>query len=302
MRVAQLAEAIKLVYASVYSKESRSYFEAIDYKIEEEKMAILIQEVAGSRFGDHFYPHISGVAQSFNYYPVAYTQPQDGIANLAVGLGKYVVEGAKAYRFAPPYPQLDMLVPKEQLRTTQKHFYALDLSRTTVDLFNGEDATLLSLEIKEAEQDGALTHCARTWDANDDRIQDGLDGPGPRIVNFRNVLKYECFPLADILKHALGLIRDAMETPVEIEFAVNLDPDPSNGKPTFYLLQIKHQLLDSSDVNLSLADLDPAERVPVLGEVRGQRHGRRPDGHRLGGSRTPSTSSRPWSWPKSSRS
>jgi len=258
MRVAQLTEAIKLVYASVYSKEARSYFEAIDYKIEEEKMAILIQEVAGSRFGTHFYPHVSGVAQSFNYYPVAYTQPQDGIANLAVGLGKYVVEGAKSFRFSPPYPQLDILVPREQLRTTQRHFYALDMSRTTVDLFNGEDATLLSLEIKEAEQDGALTHCASTWDANDDRIQDGLNGPGPRIVNFRNILKYDYFPLADILKHALGLIRDAMETPVEIEFAVNLDPDPGNGKPTFYLLQIKHQLLDSSDVNLDINELDPA--------------------------------------------
>jgi hypothetical protein len=257
MRVAQLAEAIKLVYASVYSKEARSYFEAIDYKIEEEKMAVLIQEVAGKRFGTHFYPHISGVAQSFNYYPVAYTQPQDGIANLAVGLGKYVVEGAKAYRFAPPYPDLDMLVPKEQARSTQKHFYALDMSRTTVDLFNGEDATLLSLEIKDAEKDGALTHCASTWDANDDRIRDGLDAPGPRIVNFRNILKYDVFPLASILEHALGLIRNAMETPVEIEFAVNLEPDPLNGKPTFFLLQIKHQLLDSSEVNLSLSELDP---------------------------------------------
>ncbi|HWQ09430.1 MAG TPA: PEP/pyruvate-binding domain-containing protein, partial [Holophaga sp.] len=257
MRVAQLAEAIKLVYASVYSKESRAYFEAIDYKIEEEKMAILIQEVAGRRFGTHFYPHISGVAQSFNYYPVSYTQPQDGIANLAVGLGKYVVEGAKAYRFAPPYPELDMLVPKEQLRTTQKHFYALDMSRPSVDLFHGEDATLLSLEIREAERDGALHHCASTWDANDDRIRDGLDIPGPRIVNFRNVLKYDVFPLASILQHALELIRGAMETPVEIEFAVDLDPDPRNGKPTFYLLQIKHQLLDSAEINLSRAELDP---------------------------------------------
>ena len=257
MRVAQLAEAIKLVYASVYSKESRSYFEAIDYKIEEEKMAVLIQEVAGRRFGTHFYPHISGVAQSFNYYPVAYTQPQDGIANLAVGLGKYVVEGAKAYRFAPPYPELDMLVPKEQLRTTQKRFYALDMSRSNVDLFHGEEATLLTLDIGEAEKDGALHHCASTWDANDDRIRDGLDLPGPRIVNFRNVLKYDVFPLAGILQHALELIRNAMETPVEIEFAVDLDRDPRNGKPTFYLLQIKHQLLDSTEINLSRADLDP---------------------------------------------
>ncbi|MDP1831814.1 MAG: PEP/pyruvate-binding domain-containing protein [Geothrix sp.] len=255
----QLAEAIKLVYASVYSKASRAYFQAIDYKIEEEQMAILIQDVTGSRFGDRFYPHISGVGQSFNYYPVAYTQPQDGIANIAVGLGKYVVEGGKTFRFSPPYPQMDILSPKEQLRTTQKQFYALDMSRTSVDLYSGEDATLLTLDIQQAEKDGALNHCASVWDHNDDRIRDGLDSPGPRIVNFRNVLKYDQFPLARILQHLLELIRDAMETPVEIEFAVNLDKDPHNGKPTFTLLQIKHQLLDNGEVNLSAADLDPAD-------------------------------------------
>ncbi len=256
VRVAQLAEAIRLVYASVYSKAARSYFEAIDYKIEEEQMAVLIQEVAGRRFGDRFYPHLSGVAQSFNYYPVAYTQPEDGIANLAVGLGKYVVDGGKSYRFAPPYPEMDMLPPREQVRTSQKQFYALDMSRTTVDLYRGEDATLLTLGIQEAESDGSLHHSASVWDANDDRIQDGLDHPGPRSVNFRNILKYDSFPLARILQHALELIREAMETPVEIEFAVNLDPDPENGKPTFYLLQIKHQLMENGDVTLSAQDLD----------------------------------------------
>ncbi|MDE3246449.1 MAG: hypothetical protein KGN80_10195, partial [Acidobacteriota bacterium] len=112
VREAQLCEAIKLVYASVYTKASRSYFQAIDYKIEEEQMAVLIQEVVGTQFGNHFYPHFSGVAQSFNYYPVAYTQPQDGIATVAVGLGKYVVDGERAYRFSPPYPEMDMLPPK----------------------------------------------------------------------------------------------------------------------------------------------------------------------------------------------
>ncbi len=259
VRVGQLAEAIKLVYASVYSKASRAYFQAIDYKIEEEQMAILIQDVTGSRFGDRFYPHISGVGQSFNYYPVAYTQPQDGIANIAVGLGKYVVEGGKTFRFSPPYPQMDILSPKEQLRTTQKQFYALDMSRTSVDLYSGEDATLLTLDIQQAEKDGALNHCASVWDNNDDRIRDGLDSPGPRIVNFRNVLKYDQFPLARILQHLLELIRDAMETPVEIEFAVNLDKDPHNKKPTFTLLQIKHQLLDNGEVNLSADLLDPAD-------------------------------------------
>jgi hypothetical protein len=255
VREMQLTEAIKLVYASVYSKASKSYFDAIDYKIEEEQMAILIQELAGQRFGDRFYPHISGVAQSFNYYPVAYTQPQDGIANLAVGLGKYVVEGGKTYRFSPPYPEMDILPPREQLRTSQKQFYALDLSRTAMDLYQGEEATLLMLDIQEAEKDGALWHCASTWDSNDDRIRDGLDYPGPRIVNFRNILKYDQFPLARILQHLLLLIREAMETPVELEFAVNLDRDAHNGKPTFTLLQIKHQLLDSGEVNLDPATL-----------------------------------------------
>jgi hypothetical protein len=259
VREAQLCDAIKLVYASVYSKASRSYFQAIDYKIEEEQMAVLIQEVVGSGFGNRFYPHISGVAQSFNYYPVAYTQPQDGIATIAVGLGKYVVDGERAYRFAPPYPEMDMLPPKEQLRTTQRHFYALDLSRTTLDLESGEDATLVSHDIKVAEKDGALRHCASVWDFNDDRIRDGLEAPGPRIVNFRNILKYDSFPLARILKQALDLIREAMETPVEIEFAINLDPDPHNGKPTFCLLQIKHQLVDGGDVNLIASELDPTD-------------------------------------------
>lgn len=259
VREAQLCEAIKLVYASVYSKASRSYFQAIDYKVEEEQMAVLVQEVVGSSFGNHFYPHISGVAQSFNYYPVAYTQPQDGIATIAVGLGKYVVDGERAYRFAPPYPEMDMLPPKEQLRTTQKHFYALDMSRTVLDLPSGEDATLISLDIRTAEQDGALRHCASVWDNNDDRIRDGLEVPGPRIVNFRNILKYDSFPLARILKQSLDLIREAMETPVEIEFAINLDPDPQNGRPTFCLLQIKHQLVDGGDVNLIASELDPAD-------------------------------------------
>ena len=246
-------------------------------------MAILIQEVSGSRFGDRFYPHISGVAQSFNYYPVAYTQPQDGIANIAVGLGKYVVEGLEDLPVLSTLPRDGgYLPPREQLRTTQKQFYALDMSRTSVDLYNGEDATLISLDIQEAEKDGALWHCASVWDANDDRIRDGLNGPGPRVVNFRNILKYDQFPFPKILQTLLERIREAMETSVEIEFAVNLDIYPRNGKPTFTLLQIKHQLLDNGEVNLSVTDLDPARTLPVLREMRGKRDGGRTPQHRVG--------------------
>lgn len=257
VRLTQLAEAIKLVYASVYAKEARAYFQAIDYKIEEERMGILIQELAGRTFGDRFYPHISGVAQSYNYYPVAYLQPEDGIAVLGVGLGTYVVGGEQAFRFCPAYPQLDMVNPSELLKASQRHFYALDLARDTVDLFRGEDATLARLDIAEAERDGALTHCAAVWDADDQRIREGLDRPGLRIVNFMNVVKYDQMPLARVLRTTLDLVREAMETPVELEFAVDLEPAAANGKPTFYLLQIKHQLQDSEDG--SLGDVAPED-------------------------------------------
>ncbi len=258
VRLAQLVEAIKLVYASVYAKEARAYFQAIDYKIEEEKMGILIQEVAGRAFGTHFYPHISGVAQSYNYYPVAYLQPEDGMAVLGVGLGKYVVEGEQAFRFCPTYPQLDMVSPSELLKASQRTFYALDLERDTVDLFRGEEATLARLDIAEAERHGALTHCASVWDANDQCLRPGLDRPGLRVVDFMNVVKYDQVPLAAILRATLDMIREAMETPVEIEFAVDLEPDPIHGKPTFYLLQIKHQLQDSEPIQLE-AEPDPTD-------------------------------------------
>lgn len=253
-RVEQVLTAIKLVYASVYSRETQAYFQAISYEIEEEKMGVLIQEMAGRSFGARFYPHISGVAQSFNYYPFAYLQPEEGVAMLGFGLGKYVVEGGRSFRFCPSYPQMDMQKPLEQLQNTQDHFYALDMSRDHVDLVNGEDATLLHLPVSAGEADGSLTHCASTWDADDERIRDGL-GQGARILNFRNVVKYDQFPLAPVLQHTLALMRDAMETPVEIEFAVNLDRDPDSGKPTFYLLQIKHQQVEGSDVHLDMAKL-----------------------------------------------
>jgi len=266
VRLVQLAEAIKLVYASVYAKEARAYFQAIDYKIEEERMAILIQELAGRAFGERFYPHLSGVAQSYNYYPVAYLQPEDGIAVLGVGLGKYVVEGEQAFRFCPAYPQLDMVSAGELLKASQRHFYALDLGRDTVDLFRGEDATLARLDIAEAERDGALAHCASVWDADDQQLRPGLYRPGPRVVNFMNVVKYDQMPLARVLRTTLDLVREAMETPVELEFAVDLGPDPVNRKPTFYLLQIKHQLQDSEDC--SLDGLHPGDPSLLLASER----------------------------------
>ncbi|MFZ2955548.1 MAG: PEP/pyruvate-binding domain-containing protein [Candidatus Ozemobacteraceae bacterium] len=258
MRLNQLMEAIKLVYASVYSKAAHAYFEAINYKIEEERMAVVIQQVVGTTHEQRFYPDFSGVAQSYNFYPFSYIEPGDGVANVAIGLGKYVVGGEQSYRFCPAYPQLDIVTPEELLRNSQKHFYALDLSRNAMDLFNGEDSTLLTLDLKQAETDGILNFTASVWDQSDMRLRVGLDGPGPRVLNFAYILKYDLFPLAKVLQVMLGVIRDAMETPVEIEFAVNLEPE-KNGKPSFYLLQIKHLLRDEKECLIDLEDLSPPE-------------------------------------------
>ncbi len=257
VRVGQVMEAIKLVYASVYSRSARGYFEAIGYKIEEEKMAVIIQEVVGRARGTRFYPHVSGVAQSFNYYPFSHIQPEDGVGMIALGLGKYVVGGEASFRFCPTWPDLDLDPPEHQIKSSQRHFYALDLSRPIVDLFNGDDATLLTLDLEAAEQDGVLPHLASTWDLQDQRLRPGTFGPGPRILNFPFLVKHAQLPLPTLLQEVLGVMQNAMESPVEIEFALDLEPGPQ-GKPIFYILQVKHLLRESEEASLDPTDLDRA--------------------------------------------
>ncbi|MGD0581768.1 MAG: PEP/pyruvate-binding domain-containing protein [Bacteroidales bacterium] len=237
-RLRQIEDAIKLVFASIYSKSARTYFEAIDYKVEQEKMAIVIQEVAGNRFEDAFYPNISGTAQSFNFYPVAHMTPQDGFAVIAAGLGQYVVEGEKAFRFSPTYPSLDIVSQKDLYKNSQVFFYAVDMAKKEVNLLEGEFAGLITLDISDAERHGTLKHCASVFNPDNDSIISGLDFPGPRVVNFANILKYNYIPLANTLKVILDVVKEAFGTPVEIEFAVDLAKDKS-GNATFYLLQIK---------------------------------------------------------------
>lgn len=258
VRLNQLMEAIKMIYASVYSPSARAYFDAIDYRIDEERMAVIIQKVCGSARNGRVYPHISGVAQSFNFYPYAYVSPEDGVCMIALGLGKFVVGGERSFRFCPAYPDLEMMTAEEQLKLSQKHFYALDLAHSTLDLFNGDDATLLTLDLAAAEKDGVLPDLVSTWDHHDQCLRPGMEERGTRVLNFANVVRYEAFPLARVVREILSAVRDSMETPVEIEFAVNLDPNV-NGKPTFYLLQIKHLLRDVEECTLDLDELQPAD-------------------------------------------
>ncbi len=256
IRYNQLTTAIKLIYASLFSTSARAYFEAVNYKIEEERMAIIIQQLVGHRSGEHFYPHISGVAQSYNYYPFSYMKPEDGFAVLGVGLGKYVVGGEKAFRFCPKYPKLELNSIADQIKDSQTHFYALNLNDSGLELGQvGEDATIEKLSIREAEEDGNLKHCAMVFDYQNDRLVNDFSKRGPRVVNFANILKYDYLPLAPALHLLLRFFREAMGSPVEIEFAVDLENGRRN-LPTLYLLQIKPLIRIENHVDVKFDHVD----------------------------------------------
>jgi Pyruvate phosphate dikinase, AMP/ATP-binding domain len=261
IRYKQLSDAVKLVYASIFSSNARTYFEAVNYKIEEEKMAIVIQEVVGNEYDGYFYPHISGTAQSHNYYPVAHMKPEDGFAVGALGLGKYVVEGEKTYRFSPKYPTIDIISNKDLFKSSQVHFYAVDLHKKDIDLLKfGEDAGLATLDIYDAEKHNTIKHIASVYDPENDRIEAGISAYGPRIINFANILKYEYIPLSKTLQVILDVVKEALGSPVEIEFAVDLNKD-SSGRAKFYLLQIKPLLGTEEDFRINVKKVDEEKLI-----------------------------------------
>jgi hypothetical protein len=257
VRLEQTMDAIKLVFASVLSPTAQAYFKAVNYKIEEEKMAVIIQEVVGNPYGEYFYPHISGVAQSYNFYPFSYMKPDEGFAVTAVGLGKYVVEGEKTYRFSPAHPQLEIYTPKDLFKNSQLHFYAIDMARKNINLLEGEDAGLAKLEISKAEEHGTLKHLASVYDYSSERTIPGLTQPGPRVVNFANILKYDYIPMAKTIEMILDIVSEAMGSPIEIEFAIDLTKD-CDGRASFHLLQIKPLIKNiiTNDINLDNIEND----------------------------------------------
>ncbi|MDW7739990.1 MAG: PEP/pyruvate-binding domain-containing protein [Bacillota bacterium] len=253
VRLEQLMMAIKLVYASVYHQNAKSYIESLRYRLEEEKMAVVIQEIVGRENDGFYYPHISGVAQSYNFYPTSHLKHHDGVSMLAVGLGHSIVEGGRNYRFCPRYPDMNFFPIEDQVRYSQTEIYALDMHRNEQVFSNGDLLTLAMLPIKTVEEHKNLTHLASVWDAENNRIDDGLSLPGPRVVNFSNILKYEAFPLAKILVDILDVSEVAFGVPVEIEFAVDLTKNRKSGeKPSFYFLQVRPLTVNTEDMNLNL--------------------------------------------------
>ena len=243
-----LSDAIKAVYASVFYRDSKAYMTATSNLIDQEKMAIVLQEVEGNRYNDRFYPTISGVARSLNFYPIGNEKAEDGIANIALGLGKYIVDGGQTLRFSPRHPHniLQMSTMDFALRETQTRFYALDL-KNLADQFSVDDSfNLLRLNLKDADADGSLKFIVSTYDPYDQVIRDGYYPGGRKILSFVNVLQHEVFPLADTLDQILHVGQDEMGRPIEIEFAVNIDPQ-NPGFATFYLLQVR-PIVDNKEV------------------------------------------------------
>jgi DNA-binding NarL/FixJ family response regulator len=257
-----LTEAIKSVYASVFFRDSKAYMTATSNVIDEEKMGIVLQDVCGNTYGNRFYPTFSGVARSINFYPIEPEKAEDGIVNIALGLGKHIVDGGKSIRFSPRYPAkvLQLSTPDLTLRDTQKEFYALDLDSERFIPSISEDVNIVKLKIDEAHNDGSLKHIGSTYDFQNNIIKDSVMYDGIKLVTFANILKHKTFPLSEILLDFLEIGRREMNNHIEVEFAVNF-PKEQGGEIVFSLLQIRPIIETDQDVSIDLKNVDVSETI-----------------------------------------
>ena len=255
IRFLNLINAIKFVFASTFFRQAKSYINSTPHRIEDEKMAVVIQPVVGKLHRDSFYPEFSGVARSYNYYPVGQAKPEDGVVNVALGLGKTVVDGGISLRFTPAFagilPQFTSV--KDMFNFSQRDFYAIAMHHVASIAFLEEDQYLVKLGLDKAEADGVLQFLASTYSRENDAVYDGISFSGPRIVNFAHILKNDVFPLAKILIDLLKLSSEAMNCAVEMEFAVILDTQ--NGLPgQFSILQVRPLVVQDELVKVELDD------------------------------------------------
>lgn len=258
--VRMISDGIKAVYASVFYKDTKAYMAATRNFIDQEKMAILLQEVVGSLYGSHFYPTISGVARSINYYPIGNEKAEDGIVNMGLGLGKYIVDGNVGLRFSPLHASniLQLSTLEMALKETQTRFYALDMNNTIKEFPVDDSFNLLKLGLKEAENDGALRYIASTYDPMDQIIREGYYPGGRKVISFSHILQHGMFPLAEILDNVLKVGQREMGRPVEIEFAVNVK---NQKEGAFYLLQIRPIVDTREMVSEDLSKIEKKEMI-----------------------------------------
>ena len=241
-----LAAAIKSVYASVYYKDSKMYMTATSNVIDQEKMAVILQEVVGKRYGDRYYPNVSGVIRSINYYPIEDEKAEEGVASLALGLGKYIVDGGQTLRMSPYHPEkiLQLSEMELALRETQTHFYALDMSHVSDDFKVDDGFNIKKLRVKEADKDGSLRYISSTYDPVDQIIRDGYYEGGRKIISLCGLFQHGILPFPQLLQMSMRYGEEGMRRPVEIELACNVNDDRTG---EFYLLQIR-PIVDSKQV------------------------------------------------------
>jgi len=250
-RFRKLVEAIKLVYSSIYFKAAKEYMAATEHNIEEEKMAVIIQEIVGKRYGDFYYPEISGVARSYNFYPFGKSKPEEGVVNLAFGLGKTIVDGGISWIFSPAFPKESPPYGSvsELLKMTQTEFWSVNMGKLPAyDPINETEFMILS-NIAKAEKHDTLNSVASTYLPESDRISIGIDYPGPRIINFAGILTLNEIPLNNLIRDLLRICEQAINKPVEIEFAVTFNPT------RFGFLQVRPMVVSSEEVRVEVDEL-----------------------------------------------
>lgn len=255
-RFRDLCNAIKYVYASTYFRKARDYIKTTPNRIEDEKMAVIIQKVVGQQYGNWFYSTISGVAKSYNYYPVGRCRPEDGIVNLALGFGKTIVDGGTSYRFCPLKPNVPLYgTIRNLLDQSQKRFYAISLSARTMIAHQDEDGALVSLDIGEAEKHGTLDYLASTYDAANNRLSSGIFQEGPRVIDFSPLIQYGKLPIAEIIQLLLRMCELALGCPVEIEFAVNIH-NIKHVSAEFSFLQVRSMVARDDIVRVGIHEYE----------------------------------------------
>jgi len=267
-RFNKLVEAIKFVYATTFFKSAKDYIKATPHKTEDEKMAVIIQEVIGKRFGDRFYPELSGVARSHNYYAFGNADPQDGIVNLALGLGKTIVDGGFTWSYCPKYPKADppFNSVSEMLKNTQTEFWSVNMGKAPAYDPVKETEYLVNQNIVEAEADKSLRHIASTLDSQSGRIVMGIGRPGPRLLNFSPLLRLGEIPVNDLLIELMEVCEKNEGAPVEIEFAMTFS---DTGPHKFGFLQVRPMAVSTDVVEITEDELYAADNFAFSEMVLG---------------------------------
>jgi len=263
-----IRDAVKSVYASVFYKDSKAYMNATQNLIDQEKMAIVLQEVVGNNYGGRFYPTMSGVVRSLNYYPIGNEKAEEGVANVALGLGKYIVDGGTTLRFSPYHPNniLQLSSVEYALRETQRQFYALDMQDITNEFSINDGFNLQKLNIKDAIADDSIRYISSTYEPTDQVIYDGYYEGGRKIISFANILQHELFPVSEVLQKILRIGQEEMGRAIEIEFAVNLK---NKDKGAFYLLQIRPIVQNKQAMTEDLSLVPPEDTLLVSDNALG---------------------------------